>query len=37
MEDGAACAFTTLPPDAPMPEWDAGRRVEGTRYRARQQ
>lgn len=34
MEAGLAQGFLTLPSDAPMPEWDGGRRVEGTRYRA---
>jgi hypothetical protein len=34
MEEGVAHGLVTLAPEAPMPEWEAGRRVDGTRYRS---
>jgi hypothetical protein len=35
MERGQAVDLRGLPADAPMPEWSAGQRVEGVRYRTR--
>lgn len=33
MMGGAAGGLRSLPLGTPMPEWDGGARVEGTRYR----